>query len=390
MKTISVAIGLFLNLIFSNCYALSASEVVDKVGNSVVYVMTYDDKKNVKASKRMYGSGVAVKKKVIATNCHVARSGHHILVIKNRRTSAADIIGSNDRSDICLLYVHDLSFAPVTLRKMDQLKVGEDVYSIGNPGAIENYVSRGIISKLLRWGQTQKIYSDVTTAQGSSGGGLFDTEGNLIGITTAVSKKNKNISVSVPVDWIIENLKIRHVAGSDQTKNTIINKVPKQPGIRLIGKYGADHVALYQLKNRCFIYLSGRTSSGLKTSAALWFPGDRKSLYFFPFSKEMLSVLRVIKAQKKVFATKDKKMTPTAHKVVFEGKTIPVQMFGDARLSNPVLYARFEKNPTLRLAEGDDLTLYLCGAGRCSSRTFGLYGFSDALIHYNSACVLKR
>ncbi len=368
--------------------ALTASQVVDKVGKSVVHVMTFDNKKYIKESRRKYGSGVAVGRQVVATNCHVVRTGKYILVVKNRKASLANIIGSNDVNDICLLYVHKLKFMPVRLRAMHNLKVGEDVYSIGNPGAIENYLSRGIISKVSRKQGKEKIYSDVTTAPGSSGGGLFDTHGNLIGITTAMSRKNRNISISAPVDWVIKDLKLTpRLVGHSIDAGKASDVMSEQPGIQIIGNYGDSRIGLYKTKTGCFMHLPGRTTSGLKTSSALWFPSQRKSIYIFPFAKNMNEVLRIVRIQKKFLSTKNKKLNLTKHQLIFDGKTYSVYMLGDSKLSDPVLYVAFKKNPTIKLAEGDDFILQLCSETHCTQRVFNLWGFSDALVNYNHKCL---
>jgi hypothetical protein len=81
--------------------------------------------------------------------------------------------------------------------------VGEPVYAVGAPQGLELSLSEGIVSQ-LRGGPPPLIQTTVAISQGSSGGGLFNAEGELVGITTFYLKDSQNLNFAVPVEWIGE------------------------------------------------------------------------------------------------------------------------------------------------------------------------------------------
>ena len=158
------------------------------------------------------GSGVIVAPETVATNCHVVEGGSAIIVrkayerrIDERDEYLADESVNGDPSlDFCLLHVPELDGIPARIRRYETLRVGEDVYAIGNPqGVFDLSVSAGIISQLREDGGARQIQTDAAISPGSSGGGLFDKDGNLIGITTAtwIEEHTQNINLAIPADW---------------------------------------------------------------------------------------------------------------------------------------------------------------------------------------------
>ena len=172
---------------------LDAATIYENNIDSVVVVSTVDSE----------GSGVVVGNNLIATNAHVVDSGERIVIWPANAGQAnmmeAKIIAASDR-DLCLLETDGLSLPPVKIDAAKNLRVGHSVYAIGVPLGLGGTLSNGVVSRL--WNPTDSahalpgplIQTNAAISPGSSGGGLFNTEGRLVGITT-FSKANLNFSV---------------------------------------------------------------------------------------------------------------------------------------------------------------------------------------------------
>lgn len=194
--------------------ALEASEeVFAKTAASVVSITT----ESSYGKRQAQGSSVVVGPNSVVTNCHLIDRAHEISVIQSAEMSAgrtfrmvADLVASDTQRDLCLLHVAELSRPPAgepaTLRPAAELSVGEEVYAIGSPKGLNLTLSRGIVSQLR--GGTDKqpaplIQTDAAISPGSSGGGLFDAEGNLVGITT-FKWRGESLNFALPVEWVSE------------------------------------------------------------------------------------------------------------------------------------------------------------------------------------------
>ena len=175
-----------------------AESVFAKVWQSIVVV---------KSGERQ-GSGVIVRPNVVATNCHIFDGGE-IAVYKhnNRRAStdtiyAASVMKRDDYRDFCLLRVRNLNGAAAQIRRYDNLGIGENVYAVGSPRGLDLSLSAGLISQLRQSADRRWIQTDAAISPGSSGGGLFDSSGNLIGITTEkITDENvEGIAFAIPAD----------------------------------------------------------------------------------------------------------------------------------------------------------------------------------------------
>ena len=178
-----------------------AAQVFDNTWRSVVVIENGDN----------LGSGVIVRPNVVATNCHVVDEGGDIIVYKADEQKAATnfyatIRHADNARDFCLLDVAGLWGIAATVRKYNTLKVGEDVYNLGAPEGLDLSLSSGIISQLREFDGQRWIQTDAAISPGSSGGGMFDSEGNLIGITTQklVSEDAEGIGFAIPADLILE------------------------------------------------------------------------------------------------------------------------------------------------------------------------------------------
>ena len=142
------------------------------------------------------GSGVIVNADgYIITNNHVIKNAHELSVtLNNNQTYDAKIIGTDPKTDIALLKIEpDEALPYVTFGDSDNAKIGEWVLAVGNPFNLTSTVTAGIISaksRNLTGSSSQSfIQTDAAVNPGNSGGALVNTNGELIGINTAISSQ---------------------------------------------------------------------------------------------------------------------------------------------------------------------------------------------------------
>ena len=155
------------------------------------------------------GSGVIVSAGgYILTNNHVVEGADEIEVILNdSRHARAQVIGTDPDTDLAVLKI-DLDRLPaIVLGNSDTLQVGDQVLAIGNPFGVGQTVTAGIVSAL---GRNQLgintfenfIQTDAAINPGNSGGALVDTQGNLLGVNTAIYSRSggsMGIGFAIPV-----------------------------------------------------------------------------------------------------------------------------------------------------------------------------------------------
>jgi tetratricopeptide (TPR) repeat protein len=213
MKTSSVlqliGVAFFLTILPAQVHALTPDQVFDKVKDSIVVVQTLDAQGKVKGQ----GSGVLLPSGKIATNCHVVEGGASYQVGRGKKLVSATLYAEDMDKDICLLDARAITGKHVQLGKAAGLKVGVPVYAVGAPQGLELSLSNGIVAQ-LRGGSPPLIQTTAAISPGSSGGGLFDKEGRLVGLTTLYIEGGQNLNFAMPVEWIGEIKPGRKIAAA--------------------------------------------------------------------------------------------------------------------------------------------------------------------------------
>src|SRR5215831_1430340 len=145
------------------------------------------------------GSAVAVSSKEAITNCHVVARAKTITLANASTTLRAEVIAADRKTDRCYLKVLDGELEPVPgFRDYATLSVGEAVFTIGSPKGLINTLGDGLLSGLRR-SEDGIEYIQITApvSPGSSGGGVFDDRGNLIGITTFTVRDAQNLNFAI-------------------------------------------------------------------------------------------------------------------------------------------------------------------------------------------------
>jgi S1-C subfamily serine protease len=147
------------------------------------------------------GGAVAISTSVLVTNCHIIARHTIIRVSQLGKSSRATIAYADPAGDRCFLNVEDMKVNPVQgVRRFSDLRVGETVYSLGAPVGLELSFGEGMVSGLRAFEGVHIVQNSAPTWHGSSGGGLFDARGNLVGITTAVATNVANLSFSIAAE----------------------------------------------------------------------------------------------------------------------------------------------------------------------------------------------
>ncbi len=194
-----IVAALFLSILPVLGYALTPDHVFNKVKDSIVVVKTLDAQGKVIGQ----GSGVLLPSGKIATNCHVVEGGRSYLVRRGKELAYGTLYAEDADKDICLLDAKGITGKPAQIGKAAGLKVGDPVYAVGAPQGLELSLSDGIVAQ-LRGGPPPIIQTTAAISPGSSGGGLFDGEGRLVGLTTLYLEGGQSLNFAIPVEWIGE------------------------------------------------------------------------------------------------------------------------------------------------------------------------------------------
>ncbi len=203
-------------LVFStSVLARTASQVFEKVSDSIVVVLAQDSQGEFAG----LGSGVVLQDGSIATNCHVIENARKVAVRYQQEQYPAEKQYTDWERDICTVKASGLEAQPVTVGSTQGLTVGSRIYAIGAPRGLELTLSEGIISSIrpVRGGQYLQITAPISP--GSSGGGLFDSQGRLLGLTSFYVDDGQNLNFALPVEWITE-LSKRHVERTSVVPDT--------------------------------------------------------------------------------------------------------------------------------------------------------------------------
>ncbi len=169
--------------------------------------------------QRSLGSGFIISNDgYIFTNNHVVENTDKILVkISDGKEYEAKIIGADAKTDIALIKIKpDNGLPTVALGDSDVVRVGEWVIAIGNPFGLEQTVTAGIVSakgRVIGAGAYDNfIQTDASINPGNSGGPLFNMQGKVIAINTAIVAQGQGIGFAIPINMaksILEDLKTK-------------------------------------------------------------------------------------------------------------------------------------------------------------------------------------
>jgi serine protease Do len=160
------------------------------------------------------GSGFVISEAgLILTNNHVVEKATEIKIkLENGKAYDAKLVGRDPKTDLALIQVTpDKDFpAPAVLGNSDAMRVGDWVMAVGNPFGLGHTVTTGIISaksRILGAGPYDDfLQTDAAINPGNSGGPLFNMQGQVIGINTAIIAQGQGIGFAIPINMATELL----------------------------------------------------------------------------------------------------------------------------------------------------------------------------------------
>ncbi|MBS1514881.1 MAG: tetratricopeptide repeat protein [Bacteroidetes bacterium] len=257
MKPLSLFF-LFVFLITGKLFSqeLKPDEIFEKYQNAVVVIYSYDFTGALKGQ----GSGVILNDKGwIITNFHVFEGCEKMQIVHGKDTiNYLDIVGVDIERDLLIIKISEGNYPLV--KTNGKIKVGEKVYAIGSPLGLENTISEGIISgNRAEVGLAKKSFIQITASlsPGSSGGAVFNSAGELIGISSMGMKDGNNLNFAIPIDDIY---KVKLDSYNDRKKLEALN-------------------FFYQGKN---LYEEGKNEEAIKyyTKFLEMFPKDHKAFNY--------------------------------------------------------------------------------------------------------------
>ncbi|ABD71521.1 Peptidase S1C, Do [Rhodoferax ferrireducens T118] len=155
------------------------------------------------------GSGFIISPDgVILTNAHVVRDAKDVTVkLTDRREFRAKVLGTDLKTDVAVLKIDAKDLPTITVGTTRDLKVGEWVLAIGSPFGFENSVTAGVVSAKGRSLPDDSfvpfIQTDVAVNPGNSGGPLFNTRGQVVGINSQIYSQSggyQGLSFAIPIE----------------------------------------------------------------------------------------------------------------------------------------------------------------------------------------------
>ena len=181
---------------------------VNQVKNAVVKIDVY---KTISGKLKPAGGGsgfIFSSDGLIFTNNHVVHGASKIMVsLLNENEIEATLIGMDPDTDLAILKIYANGFSSARLGDASTLQIGQFVIAIGNPLGYQHTVTTGVVSALGRTMRTQSgmmvdnvIQSDAALNPGNSGGPMITTDGEVVGVNTAIISGAQGMSFSVNID----------------------------------------------------------------------------------------------------------------------------------------------------------------------------------------------
>ncbi len=150
-----------------------------------------------------YGSGVIVAKDKVISNCHIFRNTKQPWISRGEDTYPIVSVQADKWHDLCLLTTFNLPGDPAPIGKGNDLKRGQEVLSVGHSNGVPTpLTSEGSIKSTYEFEGGKIIRSSAQFRMGASGSGIFDLDGNLLGINTFKTPGKQAYFYSLPIEWL--------------------------------------------------------------------------------------------------------------------------------------------------------------------------------------------
>jgi len=209
MRYFSVIIIAVLLFLPSVSFA-DAEKIFRENNKAVVVIISYDSKGNPIGQ----GSGFVVREDgAIVTNYHVISNASDIRIkAGDRMFKVNGFLHIDKENDAVMLKADAKGLLSVKIGDISKINIGEKVYVISSPQGFENTISDGILSGLREITSERKILQiTAPVSEGSSGGPVFNKNGEVIGIATFIVKKAQNLNFAMPVNLVKDKISSKKV-----------------------------------------------------------------------------------------------------------------------------------------------------------------------------------
>lgn len=196
-----VSVPSFAQSVQTSAPEKAAGDIYKAAGPSVVLIETYGDDGKVSGS----GSGFLVTADGrIITNFHVIVHTKRATVrLANEDAyDAVHVLAVDRRKDIALLKIDAVNLPYLKLGHSGSSQVGDKLYTLGNPlGVFQNTLSEGLLSGIRQMDGYKMFQLSAPISHGSSGGPVFNTQGEVVGIVDATISEGQNLNFAIPIDY---------------------------------------------------------------------------------------------------------------------------------------------------------------------------------------------
>jgi serine protease Do len=215
------------------------------------------------------GTGVTIAPGRVVTNCHVTRNAVNITMLRGGLRWRVVGQQADVPHDICLLHAPRLDSAPAPLGKVSRIKLGQPVGAIGFEGGVGIQFRQGRVTALHRLDGSTVLRSSTPFTSGASGGGLFDNDGQLIGLLTFRQRGTNGSYFSVPIDWLSADM-------ADNARYSAI--APLEAKLKAFWQHGLESLPYFMQANSLavdqkwvpLLQLANRWGGADKTSIEPW------------------------------------------------------------------------------------------------------------------------
>ena len=297
---------------------------------------------------------------------------------------------SYHKGDLCLLNVPGAEFIPVTIRPTHTIKVGERVYTVGNQNGFKAVLASGVIAKKIKYQNSDVLQTNTEMSLGYNGSGLFDADGNLIGITTIKHTDKSDTGETLPTELFLAMISpeqlITAVKKSNSNKSYV--SIASATQLPAISYYGTSRVGLIKEGEGCVISIIGRDQKNIPRSIAFWHSETPNSFIIFPSTPNPNDALRLMDdyLQNKSFVLKASDSYMLMDNNLY-------QLFGDSRTKDnfPLLITEVNKNPTANMMAGMSFKTQMKDqTDGMKTLHYDMAGFSEALAAYKSFCTIPH
>lgn len=178
----------------------SPGAIAREQSKAVVVVEALDERGSVTGQ----GSGfIATPNGAVVSNLHVVQGASSVRVKlpSGDVYKTVDLVDVDDTKDIVIIKIKGFKLPTVTLGDSDKVETGDAIVAISSPEGLTNSLSTGVISGVRRLDTHRVFQITAPISRGSSGGALFNSNGEIIGIVTSLLKSGQNINFAVPINY---------------------------------------------------------------------------------------------------------------------------------------------------------------------------------------------